>query len=602
MLKLKPKNLKTRQKYKAYLILAFIISLFLILIVRIFQLQITQHDHYRELSFINQLRIDHTPSKRGQIFDRNHIPLAQNNPQVDLVIDAKYYTNHQDDIDKLLKRNKIIPDQKIFKKKSTNLRNDNKIILKRNVQPKEILSCAAIISNNPHLELTEHLERIYPNGQLYSHIIGYMGAPSQNQINTMKKKWSYEYPTAGKTGLELHLEDQLSGSPGMIVSERDAQNHIIRTLNESPPHSGAQLTLTIDHKIQQSAAKALAKYKGSLVAIDPNNGEVLAMVNSPSFDNNAFHSNNDLKLKAINQNPNHPLFNRALKGQFPLASTIKPFIGLKALSNGIITSEETIDDHGFYQVNEHSRVFHDWKADGHGKVNLKKALMISCDTYFYQLGHKMGIDLIHEGLLEFGFGQPSGLDIPGELSGLIPNKSWKKKHKNEPWYIGDTIISSIGQGAMLTTPLQLANATAMLANHGIKYRPHIIKEIEYMDGHKTLTKPIIDHQIQTKQEHWKTITKALQDTAKYGTGRLLGQGPYEVACKTGTAQVITNDKTSKNQAKKLNDHSLLIAYAPVKKPEIAIAVIVENEHGAMNVAKQVLDDYFEANKPEVQSE
>ena len=569
---------------------------------RLYQLQIRDHDHYKELSFINQLNIEYNDSQRGFIFDHNHHIIAYNEPQIDLVTYPGEYKKHQAKIHTTLNQHGITPHKKYIKRQLAQQTSNQPITLKANLTPREAVIWGAISFEHPYLHLHKRLQRIYPDSELYSHILGYLSLPNREQIQAMKQSSAHTYHLAGKTGIESLLENELRGRPGWRISQRDAKNKIIQKLNESPATPGADAVLTLDHKLQSSAGKAIKGHKGSVVIIDPNNGDILAMVNAPSYDANVFQTHDTHGIDKINQHPEQPLFNRALRGQFPLASTIKPFLAISALSNNIINASDQIEDTGQFQVNEHSRVFHDWKPDGHGLVNLKKALMVSCDTYFYQLGVSMGIDLIHSSLLEFGFGQPSGIELPGEQDGLIPSRAWKKAHHQEPWYIGDTIISAIGQGAMLTTPLQLANATATLANHGKHFQPHLIKKITFADGTEQVSQPTLINTIDIDEKHWATITNAMTDTAKYGTCRRLGQGPYEVACKTGTAQVITNTKSKKNQAKNLNDHSLIIAFAPPRKPEIAVAVIIENERSAIHVTKQILDDYFIHNKQDTDHE
>ncbi|PCH84808.1 MAG: penicillin-binding protein 2, partial [Piscirickettsiaceae bacterium] len=401
---------------------------------------------------------------------------------------------------------------------------------------------------------------------------------------------------------ERTYETELHGNVGYQQTENTAQGRSIKVLQNAPPLSGADLTLNLDIQLQQVAYDALGDHTGSIVAIDTQTGAVRALVSKPGFNSNLFVRGIDQtsynELRTSNQ---RPLFNRALRGQYPPGSTIKPFLGLAGLESNVITSHQRIMCPGYYQLPKQTHKYRDWKKNGHGLMNLHNSIVQSCDVYFYILAHQLKIDRMHDFLSKFGFGKKTGLDILGEKSGLLPSRAWKKRAKNQVWYPGETLIAGIGQGFNLTTPLQLAHATALMANRGSAYKPSIVAKI---NGQAIKLGPNQLTQLTLKNaQHWDTIIKAMSDVVEgaRGTAKRIKTKAFRIAGKTGTAQVFSVKQDEKydekNVAQHLKDHALFIAFAPVEKPQLAIAVIVENGgHGgsvAAPIARAIFDKYIQ---------
>ena len=384
--------------------------------------------------------------------------------------------------------------------------------------------------------------------------------------------------------------------------ETDVSGRTLRVVNKIPPHSGAKLYLSIDLRLQQAAYDALKDNRGAAVVIDSHNGEILAMVSSPSFDPNLFVNGVSTKdYKILSNALQRPLFNRAVRGVYPPASTIKPFVGLAGLDKGFVTPASEIYDYGKYKLPMASHIYRDWKKVGHGAINFKRAITVSCDTYFYNLGFKMGITNIAEMLRKFGLGSLTQVDLHEEANGIVPSIEWKRGAKGVAWYPGDTVISSIGQGFMLATPLQIANATATLSQHGARYRPHLLIKTVNSDNDKVENyKPIKEKQIKLNDEgNGSLVAEAMQNviTSNEGTGLRFGRNPpFPMAGKTGTAQVHSGHQYEKSRyediPEALRDNSLFIGFTPVENPDIAIAVVVENNFVASVVARKIMDAYY----------
>jgi penicillin-binding protein 2 len=409
----------------------------------------------------------------------------------------------------------------------------------------------------------------------------------------------------GKTGLERSYEDQLHGNVGHRQVETNARGRVLRVLERTAPSPGSNLHLSLDSRLQAAAEAAFGTFTGAAVAIDPNNGDVLALVSMPGYDPNHFVNGIEVaEYRALQEDQGRPLFNRALRGQYPPGSTIKPFVGLGGLELGITSSRATTFCPGFYTLPGRERRYRDWKRTGHGTINLRDAIVQSCDVYFYDLALTMGIDRLHESLAHFGLGRITGIDIIGELGGLLPSRDWKRAVHNEGWYPGETLITGIGQGFMLTTPLQLANATAILANGGRKMQPRMVRAIQGGTDDTPVPMPVLelDSVPRNKSEHWQDVINAMIDTihSPRGTARRIADSSYRIAGKTGTAQVFglkeEEEYDTESLDAKLHDHALFIAFAPADNPRIAIAVIVE--HGgsggavAAPVAREILDAYL----------
>ena len=438
-----------------------------------------------------------------------------------------------------------------------------------------------------------------------AHVIGYVGRINDNELAKVDKANYSATNFIGKVGIERYYEAQLHGTVGYQEVETDASGRIVRVLKRTPPVPGDNLYLSIDSRLQQAVFSALGDYAGSVVMIEPNSGQVLAMVSKPAYDPNAFvRGISDKDYKTLTSDPAQPLYNRAIRGRYPPGSTVKPFLGLEGLQSNTVTPQYEIFDPGFFQLKNSNHKYRCWKRSGHGWVNISSAIQQSCDTYFYNLSVKLGIDRIDKVLNEFGFGHSTGIDMGEELPGLVPSPAWKRRTQGEPWYTGDTIITSIGQGFMLSTPIQLAVSTATLAERGQRFKPTLLKSTQQVDNYWQANPPIAEAPATFSPDNWRVIIDAMQEvtSTRKGTAyRTFGQKKptYTIAAKTGTSQVFSARNYehldgNKDLPEKLRDHSLFIGFAPIEQPEVAIAVIVEHNPGmAPKVAREVLDVFFQ---------
>lgn len=585
---------------------AIMFSLIALLIIRLAYLQVSQHDLYTTLSTKNWLDINPLEPTRGLIFDRNGVLIAENIPVFSLDIIPYKISNLPQTFAEI---SKIIPlsDTEIaqFHKELKQHRRFDEIPLKIRLSDEEVARFYENQYRFPGVLIKARLIRHYPFAGSLSHVLGYVGRINLEELNAIDTRNYSATNHIGKLGIEKFYENELHGTVGYEQAENDASGQAIRVLNQIKPIPGKNLYLTIDSNLQLAAEQALAGNRGAVVAIQPATGEILALVSEPTYDPNVFVegiSNQD--FLALQKSPDRPLYNRAIRGLYPIASPIKPFLALEALESGIGNTTFAINDPGWYQLPNNSHRFYDHKRHGHGRVNLPQAIIVSCDTFFFDLGHKMGIKRIDDILYRFGFGKLTEIDMGEELAGTVASPSWKRKAKGTMWYEGDTINSSIGQGFMQATPLQLAHGVAAIANRGERFTPHLL--LSKQIGKKTeTTKPISQAPILLENEAaWSIVIDAMQAviTSPQGTGYRFGKNTsYTVAAKTGTAQVYTIKTRNKNhEAEKqenlpeqLRDHSLLIAFAPVDKPQIALAVIVENNKGfAVQAARKILDSYF----------
>ncbi|MEO5676684.1 MAG: penicillin-binding protein 2, partial [Usitatibacter sp.] len=467
----------------------------------------------------------------------------------------------------------------------------------------------------PGFEIKARLFRSYPQGEVASHAIGYIGRINEADVKRIEAAdLARNYKGTdhiGKLGIEGAYEKELHGTTGTEQVEIDAGGRAIRALARHEPISGNNLVVTLDLELQKIAEEAFQDYRGALVAIDPKTGEVLALVSKPGYDPNLFVDGIDPQnWDALNNSPDKPLNNRALRGQYPPGSTIKPFMALAALDYKKRSPEFAISDPGFFTLPGVAHRYRDHKKDGHGMVNLHKAVVVSCDTYFYGLATELGIDSVHRFLAQYGFGQPTGIDIEGELSGLNPSQEWKQKRFKQKWYVGDTVSIGIGQGYMLTTPLQLAAATATLANNGVPVQPRLLKAVQNSRTQATVALVSKDGDpVKVKPEHLALVRAAMIDVTRPGgtAARAGANAGYTIAAKTGTAQVIGMKQGESYNEKRIReehrDHALFIAFAPAEDPQLAMAILVENGgHGgstAAPIARVVFDYHILRKKPAV---
>jgi penicillin-binding protein 2 len=604
------KELKNHQReiyfFRLRLIVSFVfmLTLVVILLARLFYLQIVRQSYFATLADNNRIAVVPIVPNRGLIQDRNGIVLAQNYSGYTLELSPALITNMEDTINELSTLVDIQPkDRKRFKKLLTESHTSNSYPIRSRLNEAEVARFAAQHFRFPGVEIKARLFREYPYRDKTSHLIGYVGRINDKDFAELEEKnLAANYRGSdyiGKIGIEQSYEKELHGTTGFEQVEVDAGGRGVRVLSKTPPKSGNTLTLTIDIKLQEIAEQAFGNFRGALVAIDPNNGEVLAFVSKPGYDPNLFVDGIDTdSWDALNNSPDVPLNNRALRGQYPPGSTIKPFMALSGLDSGTRTATYSINDPGYFTLPGNRHQYRDWKTGGHGKVDMFKSIVISCDTYYYGLATDMGIDVVHEYLEKFGFGKKSGLDMEGESGGLLPSQDWKKRRFNQIWYPGDTVSVGIGQGYTLVTPMQLAYATAVIANDGIGFRPHLVKHLE-PDG--TTTPAPIDINLELKPEDLALVKRAMVAvTLPGGTAAYAGSGAsYSFAGKTGTAQVIGMKQGEKYVAKDISernrDHAWFIAFAPADKPRIALAVLAENAgHGgtvSAPIARKVID-YF----------
>ena len=591
--------------------LIMLILLFLLL-SRLVYLQISNQEHYATLSDNNRVSIRPIPPTRGLIFDRNGVLLAQNLPSFTLEI----IPEHVDDLNKTLESlGQLISiskeNLKRFHKARRKKRRFEGVPLRFRLNEEEVAKISVQQNQLPGVIIKAQLSRHYPQGKLASHAVGYVSRINEAELRKLNAS-NYSATThIGKVGIERTYEDILHGEVGFQHVETNAQGRVLRVLDRTLPISGKNLYLNLDSKVQAVAEQSLAENNGALVAIDPRNGAVLAMVSMPLYDPNLFvHGISSIDYKALSTSPERPLFNRALRGQYPPGSTIKPFIGLAGLELKERQAHDEIDCPGYYMIKTDERRYRDWKKHGHKKTDMLKAITESCDVYFYDLALSLGIDNMSSYLTHFGFGKKTGIDLRGELGGLNPSREWKRRNRNLPWFPGETLITGIGQGFMLTTPLQLASATATISMMGKGFKPQMVRSIQDEQSspvNETTAKPLTPAPI-NDEKNWRSILSAMKNVVYglHGTARGIKYNlKYTIAGKTGTAQVfgIAQDAEYKKEeiAKKLQDHALFIGYAPYDNPRIAVALIVENGgHGgsaAAPIVRKVMDQYL-LNLPE----
>jgi len=586
----------------------FVLVLIVMVLIRLYVLQISDFEHFTTLSDSNRVRIKALPPTRGLIFDRNGVIMANNLPSYRLEI----VHEEVDDIDLTLQRlQRYIDlseqDLKRFKQASSRRRPFESIPLKLNLDDGEVARLAVNLHKLDGVEINARLTRNYPLGKHAVHALGYVSRIDVKDLNKVDENNYAGTSHIGKLGLEKYYEKELHGRVGLQQVEVNARGRTLRVLSETPPVQGNDLHLTIDSKLQRVAEEAFEDYTGSVVAIDPKNGEILALVSMPTFDPNLFVNGiSYANYNALRDSPKRPLFNRALSGRYPPGSTSKPFYGLAGLETNTISASKTVFCQGYYQLPNEERKYRDWKKRGHGLMNLKGAITQSCDVYFYELAYRMGIDKMSEFLTKFGFGVKTNIDSTGERTGIMPSREWKRKAQGMIWFPGETIITGIGQGAMLVTPLQLANSTAALSQKGKRYRPHLVRAIESSQTHsvREIVPEVVGDYKMKRDQNWEHIHKAMVNVVHglRGTAQGIRRGlKYKIAGKTGTAQVFgiaqEEEYDAETVKKKLRDHALFISYAPAEDPQIAVAVIVENGgHGssvAAPIARKVMDAFFQ---------
>lgn len=593
------------QQFRLRLAIAtgFVLVLFGTLFIRFIYLQVVQHEHYHTLAEANRISILPIVPSRGIIVDRNGAVLATNYAAYTLEITASKVQDLEATIDELSSLVEITPrDRRRFKKLLDESKRFESLPIRTRLTDEEIARFAAHRYRFPGVDLRARLFRQYPQGEVFSHVIGHIGRISlkdREQLEASGRLSNYRGTDyLGKIGLEKSYEEALHGTTGVERVEVDSGGRAVRSLSRTPPISGSNLVLNLDAQLQEVVHRAFGERRGALVAIEPSTGGVLAFVSMPGFDPNAFVDGIDpQKWNELNTSPDKPMVNRALAGTYPPGSTFKPFMALAALMLGKRTPSQSISDPGYFIFGNHT--FRDSKVGGHGSVDMYKSIVVSSDTYYYMLAHEMGIDAIARFMAQFGFGSRTGIDLTGEVMGVLPSPEWKMRRLKQKWYAGETISIGIGQGYNSYTPLQLAAATATIANDGVMFRPHIVDYVEEVNTRKrTPVEPNPLRDLGLRRDHLAIIKNAMIGVNKEGTGaRAFAGAPYTHAGKTGTSQVIgikPGEKYIESRiAERFRDHALYIAYAPAEKPTIALAVIVENAgfgaRAAAPIARQVFD-------------
>lgn len=590
---------------RAALVLGLVLILGATLFARYFALQISEYETYRTESDRNRVQLQSLPPKRGLIYDRNGMLLAENRPSFVLSL----VLERVPDLDETLATlQDLVPvsasDLKKFRNRSQRRRPYEAVPLHFRLSERERALLAVNRFQLPGVVVEAQLLRHYPQGELFSHALGYVGRINEEEQRALDEVDYRGTNHIGKIGLEKHYESALHGDVGYQNVETNALGRVLRVLERIDPVPGVDLTLSLDADVQRAAYTALEDRRGAVVAVDPANGEVIALVSAPGFDTNLFVNGiSATDYSELRESRDLPLFNRAVQGQYPPGSTVKPIFGLAGLEYGVVTPETTVRDPGWYTLPGEDRRFRDWtlkiRGTGHGNaVDLNQAIAESCDTYFYDLAHRLGIDRMHEFAAPFGLGAPTGLDTTNERGGILPSSQWKQRARGEVWFPGETLNVGIGQGYMLATPLQLAVATAVVANQGTVVRPRLVRSL---DGEPVAV--AVSNHVEASPEHWQVIHQAMHDVlhGERGSARAVGRGAaFKMAGKSGTAQVIGIAQDAEYDADELEeryrDHSLFVAFAPLEAPRIAVAVVVENGGGgstvAAPIARQVIEQYL----------
>ena len=597
------------------LVAALVFVAFCGLFARFFYLQVVQHAHFETLAETNRIAIVPIVPNRGVITDRNGIVLAQSYSAYTLEITPSRVKDLDATIDQLADVVHVEPrDRKRFRKLMEESKNFESLPLRTRLTDEEVARFAVNRYRFPGVDIKARLFRQYPFGEVASHVVGYIGRindKDNERIADWDETANYKGSDyIGKVGVELSYERELHGTTGVEDVEVDAGGRAVRTLKRTPPVAGNNLKLSLDIRLQQAAETAFGDRRGGLVAIDPGSGDVLAFVSKPGFDPNLFVDGIDpANWQEYNDSIDKPLLNRPLRGAYPPGSTIKPFLALAALTSGRRTPGQTIYDPGYFQIPGQAHRFRDDKPGGHGTVDMYKSIVMSCDTYYYMLANDTDIDDTARFLGKFGFGQKTGIDIEGELTGVLPSREWKRQRfagknyrdEHRKWYLGDSISAGIGQGYNAFTPIQLAHAVSIVANNGVGYTPHLVKSVVNIrtGEEREIARDPASH-LDVRPENLAVIRQAMIGVDKEGTGAAaFKDAKYVSAGKTGTAQVysLKGEKYSEHRlAERLRDHAWFMAYAPADHPKIAIAVLVENggfgAQAAAPIARKVFDQYL----------
>jgi len=583
-------------------------------LARVVDLQIWRQSHYATLSNDNRVKVQPLAPSRGLVYTRDGELIAENRPSFDLVVvpeQVEDYATLFRDLGAVV----ALDDELIgrFHEQRRRKRRFDDILLKPGLSEDEVARFALDRHRFPAVHILAIPTRHYPRGELYTHVLGYVGRIDERELAQVEPSNYAATTHHGKLGVERAYERELHGRVGYQQVEVNAQGRSLRVLERTAPAPGQDLYLSIDSTLQRTAWEALGDFRGAVVAIEPLTGRVLALVSKPSYNPNLFVNGiSSAEYRALLEDPDRPLYNRAIQAQYPPGSTIKPMVGIAGLASGTRMADTRTFCPGFYRLPGQSHQYRDWKRTGHGSLGLHEAIAQSCDVYFYQLARDLGIDRLNEAMTHFGFGRVTGIDLPNESPGLMPSRAWKESRRNEAWYPGETLIAGIGQGYWLATPLQLAHATATLSRQGIRRTPRVVGQFE--DPVAQTASEVFGEEERILADlpaaHWSAVAAAMHAVVQgpTGTARRTSLGaPYAYAGKTGTAQVVGIAQGARYHADRVaerhKDHGLFVAWAPLEDPVIALAVIVENGGSgsgtAAPLARRLLDVYLGAVDPTV---
>lgn len=590
---------------RTMVMLSIVMLLIVGLLARMYQLQVVEHDIYTTLSDKNRVQVQSVPPPRGLVYDRNRTLLAENRP----VFSVTLVPERVEGVEQTLTQLGAIldiseEDRDRFQRRLQEPRRPfQEIPLRYDLDEQEMARLAVHRHELPGVEVKAELVRYYPHSELTAHALGFVGRINRDELQRIDPVNYAGTNYIGKSGIERFYEEVLHGKVGYQHVETNARGRTMRVLERENPVPGEDLQLHLDLRLQKRAHDLLDGRRGAIVAIEPATGGILALASVPGFDANKFVTGISVSdYRELSESRDKPLFNRALRGQYPPGSTMKPMLAIAALDSGATTRDYTIWDPGYFKLTESGRRYRDWKRSGHGWVNLMDAMAESCDVYYYDIAVKMGVDTMYEYLSRFGFGEDAALDVSGALSGLLPSRDWKRATRNEPWYPGDSVNLGIGQGFMLATPLQLATATSLIANRGRWTEPRLLKAIEGDTPVSEFLPDATHEPLKLKNpDDWDYVVETMAEVmhGRKGTARQVGRGaPYRMAGKTGTAQVFSLAEDEEYDAEeireRLRDHALFVGFAPVDNPRIAVAVIVENGGGGSSTAAPVARELFDA--------
>ena len=578
-----------------------VVALICALIVRLYYLQLVQYEYHSTLSENNRVHVRPLPPPRGLIFDRNGVVIADNRPSFSLTMTRERSKGWQQELDVVVEILELTPeDRALFEKRMKQGRRPFEAVpILFELNEEQIARIAVNQFRLPGVEVDAQLVRHYPQGAHFAHSVGYMGRINEKELKTLDPVSYSGTHHIGKTGIERFYEAELHGQVGYEEVETNARGRVLRVLKRTDPIPGKDIVLSLDIKLQEAAEEALAGRRGAVVALNPLTGEVLAMVSQPSFDPNLFVTGISFKAYAeLRDSIDRPLFNRILRGLYPPGSTIKPAVAIAGLDSGVISGATRVYDPGYYQLPNYDHKYRNWNRTGDGYVDLDTAIMRSNDTYFYDLAHKLGIDRLSSYMNQFGIGQKVSLDMFEESAGLMPSREWKRATRRQAWFPGETLILGIGQGYMQSTPLQLAQATALIASKGKWIRPHLAKTIEGVPPVDPNPMPDI---VLRDPANWAKVTHGMQQVVHgaRGTARVAGVGAqYLIAGKSGTAQVVAIKQGEKYDRSKVQerhrDHALFVGFAPANNPQIAVSVMIENGEAGSRVASPVVRSVMDA--------